>query len=178
MGKTSAGLLLYRKNRDRVECLLVHPGGPFWAKKDRGAWSVPKGEVNPDIERAEEAARREFAEELGQEVPKGDLIALGEVQQKAGKKVLAWALEGSFDPLTLRSNTFEIEWPPKSGNVQQFEEIDRAQWFSLSEARDRVLAAQVPFVERLASLLGYTLSEEVDSTQADDNSTPPQTSLF
>lgn len=132
--------------------LLVHPGGPFWAKKDAGAWSIPKGEY-AEGEEPLAAAWRESAEELGI-APQGPFTALGEVRQPGGKIVTAFAVEQDFDPATLRSNTFETEWPPKSGRVASFPEIDRVQWFPLDEARARILAAQRPFLTRLAQILG------------------------
>jgi predicted NUDIX family NTP pyrophosphohydrolase len=129
--------------------LLVHPGGPFWAKKDRGAWSIPKGEYSPG-EDAEQAARREFEEELG--VPAiGPLKLLGEIVQKAGKRVTAFSLEGDLDTAAIRSNSCEIEWPPRSGKLLTISEVDRAEWFSLEEARRRILPAQLPFLDRLAA---------------------------
>jgi len=147
--KRSAGLVLFRQREgDEIEVLLVHPGGPFWAKKDLGAWSIPKGE-HADDEDPLAAARREFAEELGQAPPDGEPVPLGEVRQKGGKRVVAWALEGDLDPATVASNTFEIEWPPRSGRLQEFPEVDRAEWFSLEEARRRILEGQIPLLEVL-----------------------------
>jgi len=147
--KRSAGLVLFRQREgDEIEVLLVHPGGPFWAKKDLGAWSIPKGE-HADDEDPLAAARREFAEELGQAPPDGEPVPLGEVRQKGGKRVVAWALEGDLDPATVASNTFEIEWPPRSGRLQEFPEVDRAEWFSLEEARRRILQGQIPLLEVL-----------------------------
>jgi predicted NUDIX family NTP pyrophosphohydrolase len=149
MAKRSAGILLYRRREDGgPEVLLVHPGGPFWARKDLGAWSIPKGEHGDD-EDATAAARREFEEEIGTALPEGPLTALGEVRQRNGKRVQAWAAEGDLDPATVRSNTFELEWPPRSGRTQAFPEIDRAAWFGLDEARERLLGAQAPFLDRL-----------------------------
>ena len=149
-GKRSAGILLHRRRADGArEVLLVHPGGPFWAKKDAGVWSIPKGEYD-DAEDARAAALREFAEELGTAAPDGDLVALGEVRQRSGKTVVAWALEGDADPDAIRSNTFTIEWPPRSGTMREFPEVDRAGWFSLDAARERILPAQAPLLERLA----------------------------
>ncbi|RXH03005.1 NUDIX domain-containing protein [Bradyrhizobium zhanjiangense] len=147
----SAGIIAYRKRR-RVEVLLVHPGGPFWRNKDLGAWSIPKGEY-ADEEDGEIAARREFAEELGLElsVP---LIALGEVKQRGGKLVTAFAAELDIDTSSLRSNTFEIEWPPRSGKRQTFPEVDRAEWFTLKEAQERINAGQRPLLDRLQRLAG------------------------
>jgi predicted NUDIX family NTP pyrophosphohydrolase len=153
MPKRSAGLLIYRARAGRTEVLLVHPGGPFWAKRDLGAWSIPKGEIDPDEEPIR-AALREFAEETGGDPPTGPVIDLGEVRQKAGKLVLAFAAEGDLDPDTIRSNLVEIAWPPRSGRTLTVPEIDRAGWFSLAVAREKILAAQVPFLDRLADLLG------------------------
>ncbi|HEX9967254.1 MAG TPA: NUDIX domain-containing protein, partial [Solirubrobacterales bacterium] len=136
------------------EVLLVHPGGPYWAKKDLGAWSVPKGEYG-DGEEALACALRELEEELGA-MPAFDreaMLDLGEVKQKGGKVVRAWAAEADFDPATLRSNSFEMEWPPRSGRRQEFPEVDRAEWFGLEEARRRLLAAQSSFLDRLEELL-------------------------
>ncbi|MCW3066676.1 MAG: hydrolase [Solirubrobacterales bacterium] len=148
----SAGLLLYRHGDEGPEVLLVHPGGPFWARKDAGAWSVPKGEVD-EGEDPEAAARRELAEELGSAPPLGELIDLGEVRQQGGKVVRAWAAEAVFDPATLRSNAFELEWPPRSGRSQEFPEVDRAEWFRPDEARTKINPAQIAFVDRLLAQL-------------------------
>ncbi|MCK1422826.1 NUDIX domain-containing protein [Bradyrhizobium sp. 180] len=149
MPSKSAGIIAYRKGR-RLEVLLVHPGGPFWRNKDLGAWSIPKGEYAGE-EDAEIAARREFAEELGLElsVP---LIALGEVRQRGGKLVTAFAAEFDIDTRSMRSNTFEIEWPPRSGKRQTFPEVDRAEWFALEEAKERINAGQRPLLDRLKRL--------------------------
>jgi len=148
--KRSAGILLHRRSGDgALEVLLVHPGGPFWAKKDLGAWSIPKGEYQ-DGEDALTAARREFEEELGSPAADGDLVALGEVRQKSGKVVTAWALEGDIDADAVTSNTFTMEWPPRSGRTREFPEVDRAAWFGLDEARARILPAQAPLLDRLA----------------------------
>jgi predicted NUDIX family NTP pyrophosphohydrolase len=148
--KRSAGILLHRRSGDgALEVLLVHPGGPFWAKKDLGAWSIPKGEYE-DGEDALAAARREFAEELGSPAADGELVALGEVRQKSGKVVTAWALEGDIDADAVTSNTFTMEWPPRSGRTREFPEVDRAAWFGLDEARERILPAQAPLLDRLA----------------------------
>jgi predicted NUDIX family NTP pyrophosphohydrolase len=151
MPKRSAGLLMYRGAGPRLELLLVHPGGPFWAKKDLGAWSIPKGEYADD-EDPLAAARREFAEETGAQAD-GPFCPLGEVAQAGGKRVSAWAVEGDFDPAALVSNTFELEWPPRSGRKRSFPEVDRAAWFSPAEARQKILAGQRPFVDRLVKLL-------------------------
>jgi predicted NUDIX family NTP pyrophosphohydrolase len=128
--------------------LLVHPGGPFWAKKDFGAWSIPKGE-HDEGEDAQACALREFAEELGSPPAPGELADLGSVRQKAGKHVQAWALEGDLDPAAVRSNTFTLEWPPRSGRTQEFPEVDRAGWFALDAARERINPAQAAFLDRL-----------------------------
>ena len=146
----SAGILLFRVAGGAPEVLLVHPGGPFWAKKDLGAWSIPKGECE-DGEGPRECALRELEEELGA-VPAlaaDSLIDLGSVRQKAGKVVHAWAAEGDFDPAALRSDTFTIEWPPRSGVQREFPEVDRAEWFAPAAARRKILAAQVAFIDRL-----------------------------
>jgi len=151
--KRSSGLLLHRTSDDGVlEVLLVHPGGPFWARKDAGAWSVPKGEHGAD-EDPRAVAVREFTEELGSAPPKGDLRELGVVRQKAGKVVTAYALEADHDVAGFRSNTFEIEWPPRSGAVREFPEVDRAEWFTLADARRRLLEAQVPLLDMLVAQL-------------------------
>lgn len=152
MAKTSAGIMLYRF-ADELEVLVVHPGGPFWASQDEGAWSIPKGEYDPNAEDAFEAASREFSEELGHPLPDGDPIALGEVTQKGGKQVAAWAVEGNVDTDAVVSNTFEIEWPPRSGRMQEFPEVDRAQWFSIEAARRVLNPAQGAFLGRLAAAL-------------------------
>lgn len=145
----SAGLLLYRTRDGIREVLLAHPGGPFWAKRDDGAWSIPKGEVD-EGEDPYAAARREFAEELGAVPPDGDPLPLGEVRLKSRKRVVAWALEGDFDPDQLVSMTFEMEWPPRSGRTATFPEVDRAAWFDLETARVKLNAGQVPLLDALA----------------------------
>ena len=135
-----------------MEVLLAHQGGPFWAKKDLGHWTIPKGEVEPGEELVA-VARREFEEETGTKAPEGPLIELGEITQKSGKLVLGWAAEGDLDPSAAISNTFDLEWPPHSGVVRSFPEIDRVEWFDLDEAHRRLKAAQVPFLDRLESAL-------------------------
>ena len=140
--------MLYRKRDGRLEVLLVHPGGPFWAKKDDGAWSIPKGEYE-EGEEPLAVARREFAEELGTPAIAEEFADLGEIVQAGGKRVRAFAAEGDFDIATLRSNTFEMEWPPRSGRLQSFPEVDRAEWFPLAEAQSKILAGQKPFLDRL-----------------------------
>lgn len=146
--KSSSGLLLYRHRHGRLEFLLVHPGGPLWARRDEGAWSIPKGEYMPD-EDPLTAARREFAEELGQPPPDGAPVDLGEVRLKSGKRVRAFAVAGDLDPAVVRSNTCEIEWPPRSGRRIEIPEVDRAEWFAPGEARVRINPGQAPLIERL-----------------------------
>jgi len=143
---------MYRVRNGRMKVLLVHPGGPFWAKKDAGAWSLPKGEVDSG-EDALEAARREFVEETGLR-PQGEFVPLGEVKQKSGKVVRTWAFEGDCDPATLRSNTFTMEWPPRSGRKQEFPEIDRAEFFALEEARKKINPTQVALIDALEQNAG------------------------
>lgn len=148
--KRSAGLLMFRRGPAGIEVLLAKPGGPFWRNKDLGAWTVPKGEYEPP-EEALAAALREWDEETG--FPAAPpFLPLGEVAQKSGKRVSAWAFEGDCDPSGLRSNEFEIEWPPRSGRMRRFPEIDEVRWFTLEEARTRMLTAQWPFLDRLAAL--------------------------
>jgi predicted NUDIX family NTP pyrophosphohydrolase len=147
---SSAGVLVYRR-RSRLEVLLVHPGGPFWAKKDDGAWSIPKGEF-AEGEDPLTAARRELAEETGLVVDR-ELRPLGSVKQAGGKVVHAWALEGDLDASAIRSNTFSMEWPPRSGRMQQFPEVDRAAWFSIDEARVKLLKGQLPLLDALVAAI-------------------------
>lgn len=147
MVKKSAGILLYRFNKKRLEVFLVHPGGPFWAKKDAGAWSVPKGEFE-DSEDPLDAAKRELEEETGIKT-KGPFTALTPVKQKNGKLVFAWAAEGDADPSAIRSNSFEMEWPPRSGKMKQFPEIDKAAWFTIEEALEKIIPGQVSLVNEL-----------------------------
>lgn len=153
MPKQSAGLLLYRRNEHGLEVLLVHPGGPFWSKKDHGAWSIPKGEYT-DSEDPLVAAKREFHEETGFTVD-GVFVSLGSVKQAGGKVVSVWAIEGDCDPAELVSNHCEIEWPPRSGRKIEIPEVDRGGWFSLSDAHERILASQSPMLHRLAESLGH-----------------------
>ncbi|HEY4371950.1 MAG TPA: NUDIX domain-containing protein [Burkholderiales bacterium] len=152
MNKRSAGLLMYRRKGGMLEVLLAHPGGPFWAKKEVGAWSIPKGEYGDD-EAPLDAAKREFREETGFTITP-PFIALGELKQKGGKVVAAWAFKGNADPALLKSNTFEMEWPPKSGKMQGFPEVDRVAWFGVEEARRRINAGQCGFIEELVRSLG------------------------
>jgi predicted NUDIX family NTP pyrophosphohydrolase len=143
---------MYRRTRGRLEVLLVHPGGPFWAGKDRGAWSIPKGEHGPE-EDALDAARREFVEETGIE-PRGDFLRLAPLVQRGGKIVHAFAFEGDCDPAAIRSNTFSMEWPRGSGRRQEFPEVDRAEWLALDEAAEKILPSQAPLLVDLARRLG------------------------
>ena len=152
-GRKSAGLLLFRGVGEELEVLLVHPGGPFWATRDLGAWSIPKGECE-DGEDPRATARREFAEELlATPAPDGEMIELGEVRQKAGQDGVAWGIAGDLDPEQITSNTFTMEWPPRSGRSQEFPEVDRAGWFGLGEARERINPAQVALLDRLREAL-------------------------
>lgn len=149
--RESAGLLLYRQRDGRREALLVHPGGPFWQKRDDGVWSIPKGEIGEN-ETGIDVARREFHEELGVPAPDGEVTSLGTVRQAGGKVVHAWALPGDLDVTQTTSNTFEIEWPPRSGKIQRFPEVDRAAWFDLDTARRKMVPAQSAFIDRLEEL--------------------------
>jgi predicted NUDIX family NTP pyrophosphohydrolase len=152
MARTSAGVLLYRRDPDLgVEVLIGHMGGPFWARKDDGAWSIPKGEYGAG-EDAFAVARREFEEELGSPVPAEDFLPLGELRA-SGKVLTVWAAEGDLDAAACRSNTFALEWPPRSGRVQEFPEVDRAAWFAVDAARTKLVKAQVPFLDRLTDAL-------------------------
>lgn len=147
MAVTSAGILLFRQTGGMLEVLLVHPGGPFWAKKDDGVWTIPKGEFG-DNEDALTAAKREFAEETGTELS-GGFVDLGSVRQSSAKTVYAWGVPGDFNSANLKSNTFMMEWPPKSGRKQEFPEVDRAAWFTLEIARQKIHQGQIPFLDRL-----------------------------
>lgn len=152
MAKISAGLLLHRRSANRLEVFLVHPGGPFWAKKDVGAWSIPKGEVEPGQNELSEA-RRELREETGVEV-EGEFRPLKPIKQAGGKSVHAWAIEGDCDPARIVSNTFAMEWPPRSGKQQSFPEADRAAWFDLPTARQKINPAQAALLDELEEILG------------------------
>ena len=152
MSARSAGVLAFRRTGGQLEVLLVHPGGPFWRNKDRGAWSIPKGEIGAG-EDAEVAARREFAEELGTAVTT-PLIGLGEIKQRGRKVVEAFAAEADLDADAIVSNEFELEWPPRSGRIGRFPEVDRAAWFGLAEARERINSAQAVLLDRLAEIVG------------------------
>ncbi len=153
MPKTSAALLLYRHGTDGLEVLIAHMGGPFWARKDTGAWSIPKGEYT-DGEEPLAAARREFAEEMGSAPPDGEVVPLGTVKQSGGKSVTAFAVEGDFDLAGFRSNTFELEWPRGSGRLQEFPEVDRAAWVSVDVAREKLVKGQVPVLDALLAHVG------------------------
>jgi predicted NUDIX family NTP pyrophosphohydrolase len=159
--RLSAGLLLYRVGQDGLEVMLVHMGGPFWAHKDAGAWSIPKGE-HERSEEPLEAARREFAEETGLSAPTREPIDLGTVKQPSGKLIHAFAVEGDADVSAIRSNSFELEWPKGSGRVQEFPEVDRAHWFELERARTKLVKGQVPFLETLAGLVGENAVDASD----------------
>jgi predicted NUDIX family NTP pyrophosphohydrolase len=147
MPKRAAGILLFRRGRAGIEVLLAHPGGPLWARKDLGAWTLPKGQFT-DAELPLDAARREFEEEMGS-APNGEFQSLGTVKQPSGKVIHAWAAQSDFDAATVRSNLFSMEWPPKSGQSAEFPEVDRAAWFSIDEARQKILKGQAPFLDRL-----------------------------
>lgn len=149
--KLSAGILLYRQTRGQAEVFLVHPGGPFWAKKDDGAWSIPKGEYEA-TEDPLTAAKREFHEETGLEL-RGDCVPLAPVKQPGGKVISAWAVAGDADASAIRSNLFALEWPPKSGQIKEFPEVDRAEWYDLPRARIKLLPGQRPFLNQLQQLL-------------------------
>ena len=152
MPQVSAGLVMYRKSGSSVKIFLVHPGGPFWAKKEEGAWSIPKGLVQEDEDKLE-AAKREFAEETSI-VPSGPFIDLGQIRQKSGKLVYAWAFAGNCDPPSIKSNTFTLEWPPRSGRMSEFPEIDRGEFFATAEALRKINPQQAEFVNRLKDRLG------------------------
>ena len=151
MVNQSAGILLYRTKNKHLELFLVHPGGPFWQKKDQGAWTIPKGEFTND-EEALSAAKREFQEETGVTLS-GDFIELAPVKQKAGKMIYAWAIEGDIDAASISSNSFSIEWPPKSGKQKEFPEIDKAEWFTENTAKEKINPAQVPLIDELLQKL-------------------------
>jgi len=151
--KTSAGLLLYRNGNGPIEVLIAHMGGPFWARKDHGAWSIPKGEYD-EGEDPVEVARREFEEEMGTPPPGGSLLELGEVKQPSGKRIVVFALESDFDTTNIESNTFSLEWPKGSGTIKEFPEIDRAEWMPYDLAREKLVKGQVEFVDRLLARLG------------------------
>jgi len=152
MRRTSAGVLLHRREAAGPEVLIGHMGGPFWVRKDDAAWSIPKGEYGPD-EDPFTVALREFEEEMGSPVPASDFVPLGRVRQSGGKVLTAWAAQGDLDASAIRSNTFEVEWPPRSGRVQEFPEIDRAAWVTVDVARTKLVKGQVPLLDRLLEVL-------------------------
>lgn len=162
MAKQSAGILMYRRHNDRVEVFLVHPGGPFWAKKDVGAWSIPKGEISREEEPLE-TAKREFREETGIAV-NGEFVPLPPVKQPGGKVVHAWLLEGDCDADDIQSNTFTMQWPPRSGQTREFPEVDRAGWFSLSAAKEKMLKGQRPLLDEITAVLSDSGNEGSDSS--------------
>lgn len=166
MAVQSAGILVYRKTGNGIEVMLGHPGGPYWAKKDKGSWSIPKG-VYKDNEAPLEAAKREFREEIGQACPEGEFIDLGSIKLASGKIISAWAIEGDLDVSIIKSNLFELEWPPKSGQLQQYPEIDQANWYPIDKAPEKLHKGQSEFIGRLAEKLGTKLQP-----------LPEQSSLF
>ena len=175
MQRFSAGLLMFRRVNSGVDVFLVHPGGPFWQKKDLGSWSIPKGEYAGG-EAPLEAAKREFEEETGIK-PEGEFISLDEIKQPSGKVITVWALEGDCSAEEIRSNTFSMEWPPKSGKMQQFPEVDRANWFSLEEARSRIVKGQTGFLDRFMSRFQY-IPESKQFQKDVSRRGPAQASLF
>ncbi len=176
MSKLSAGILLFKvSDNDVLEVLIVHPGGPFWAKKDEAAWSIPKGEY-PEDEDAYEAAHREFREELGMDAPSRSSIDLGEIKQSSGKRIRVWAIEGDLDASKVESNTFAIEWPPKSGQSVEFPEVDRASWEPIAVARRKVHKGQVDFLSRLTEALRH--EGRVGVSEGTDDEPSPQSSFF
>ena len=152
MAKQAAGILLFRRRGAGLDVLLAHPGGPLWARKDAGAWTIPKGQFLND-ELPLDAAKREFEEEMGS-APRGEFLPLGSIKQPSGKVIHVWAAESDFDVTTVHSNLFELEWPPKSGRMAEFPEVDRAEWYSLPDARLKIIKGQAPFLERLLALVG------------------------
>lgn len=174
--RTSAGILLYRFRDAALEVLLAHPGGPFFARRDHDHWTIPKGEVDNPAETLEAVARREFREETGHDAPVDrPIIGLGSIVQKGGKEVHAWAIEGELDPATARSLPFEMEWPPGSGRFQSFPEIDRVAWYEPGEARRRIKATQIPFIERLEAALASEAALGAAATSEDASVDSPKT---
>lgn len=163
MPKQSAGVMLYRRRGDKIEVLLGHPGGPFWAKKDKGVWSIPKGWID-EGETPIDAAKREFLEETGHTLPDGKLLELGTIKQASGKLVYGWAVEGDLDTATIKSNTFTMEWPPKSAQQQEFPEVDRAEWYELGQAFNKIRRGQDEFLDRLAENLDYIVDKPEQAT--------------
>jgi predicted NUDIX family NTP pyrophosphohydrolase len=158
VGKLSAGILMFRKRESTLQLFLVHPGGPFWRNKDAGAWSIPKGEYE-EGEDPLDAAKREFLEETGIEAD-GEFLPLGEIKQPSGKVITAWALEGDCEPSAVRSNMFSMEWPPKSGRQQEFPEVDRADWFTANEAKERIVKGQTGLIDRVVALISSITQEQ------------------
>ena len=158
MARKSAGLLMYRFRGNELEVFLVHPGGPFWAGKDLGSWSIPKGEYASNLEMPLDVAKREFREETGYEAD-GDFIPLIPVKQPGQKIITAWAFDGDCDPTKIKSNTFKMQWPPKSGKEMEFPEVDRAEWFTIHTAKQKLLKGQVGFLEELCQILNYVPAE-------------------
>jgi predicted NUDIX family NTP pyrophosphohydrolase len=158
VGKLSAGILMFRKRESTLQLFLVHPGGPFWRNKDAGAWSIPKGEYE-EGEKPLDAAKREFLEETGIEAD-GEFLPLGEIKQPSGKVITAWALEGDCEPSAVRSNMFSMEWPPKSGRQQEFPEVDRADWFTANEAKERIVKGQTGLIDRVVALISSITQEQ------------------
>ena len=179
MGKKSAGLVMYRYRDSNLEVFLVHPGGPYWAKKDDGAWSIPKGEYS-DNEEPFAAAKREFKEETGYDA-EGNFIPLTPIKQPSRKLISAWAFEGDCDASTIKSNTFTMEWPPRSGKQAEFPEVDRAEWFSTNKAKKKLLKGHIGLIEELCEILQYDSSNEIeekDVKDSDKQRKPIQQSLF
>lgn len=172
MAKQAAGLLVYRRSNSELEVLIVHNGGPWFKNKDKGFWSIPKGEY--EVEEPKEAALREFKEELSLEPPPGEWMDLGEIKQKGGKVVVAWAVEGDIDVSHFRSNTVKKEWPPRSGKLVEWPEIDKAEWFNLEKASEKLNPAQIDFLKRLADKLGV----HFDALTPPEDQKPKQNSLF
>lgn len=179
MGKKSAGLVMYRYRKSILEVFLVHPGGPYWAKKDEGSWSIPKGEYSDD-EEAFQVAKREFKEETGYDA-KGDFLPLTPIKQPSRKLISAWAFEGDCDASTIESNTFKMEWPPRSGKEAEFPEVDRAEWFPTNMAKKKLLKGHIGFIDELCEILKYDSSNEIEEKDVkitDKHRKPIQKSLF
>ena len=176
MTKKSAGILLYRRMKGEIEFFLVHPGGPFWAKKDEGAWSIPKG-LYEDNEEPLAAAKREFTEETGISID-GSFVDLGNFKQPSGKMISAWALEFDCDPSKIKSNSFSLEWPPKSGRIQEYPEVDRAGWFPPVDGLSKILKGQRPIIERLLHLQGVELAASTNPPTKENAKRNSQGSLF
>lgn len=179
MKKQSAGILIYKHGAGGLEVFLTHPGGPFWAKKDKNAWSIPKGEFEQD-ESPKDAAWREFKEEVGMPVPKGDSLELGVFRVSSNKEAHVWAIEADLDPKQVKSNSFEMEWPPKSGQMQTYDEVDKAAWFPAAVAREKMMKGQVQILEALAKQLQVDITVLPEARAKTSRSQPvdDQTSLF